>query len=194
MELEASQTRSSLRGVPAMWAETIVLGGVRMLTVWTPEWPPPLTMYWWGAEQGREWINFISIWTWKIIASSVEIQHWTAHIIRQVNCCVIYNPSSSVLDNPCIYIRRGKQTHFPLWRATSRITKLAKKKAYNHSKSFSICRNFGLKAITTVSIYTLSDLGVLSFKLLTVPFKPLHCRLQNDKLANCHVWNHSAKI
>ena len=39
MEMEASQTRSSLQGVPTMWAETIVPGGVRMPTVWTPEWP-----------------------------------------------------------------------------------------------------------------------------------------------------------
>ena len=26
------------------------------------------------------------------------------------------------------------------------------------------------------------------FKLLTVPFKPLHCCLRSDKLVNCHVW------
>ena len=25
------------------------------------------------------------------------------------------------------------------------------------------------------------------FKLLTVPFKPLHCCLRSDKLVNCHV-------
>ena len=26
------------------------------------------------------------------------------------------------------------------------------------------------------------------FKLLTVPFKPLHCCLRSDRLVNCHVW------
>ena len=26
------------------------------------------------------------------------------------------------------------------------------------------------------------------FKLLMVPFKPLHCCLRSDKLVNCHVW------
>ena len=26
------------------------------------------------------------------------------------------------------------------------------------------------------------------FKLLTVPLKPLRCRLRSDKLVNCHVW------
>ena len=26
------------------------------------------------------------------------------------------------------------------------------------------------------------------FKLLTVPFKPLHCCLQSDEFVNCHVW------
>ena len=27
----------------------------------------------------------------------------------------------------------------------------------------------------------------VTFKLLAVPFKPLHCCLRNDKLVNCHV-------
>ena len=51
------------------------------------------------------------------------------------------------------------------------------------------------KTLSAINLATQQETTKLSFssrlrkqfKLLTVPFKPLHCCLRSDKIVNCHV-------
>ena len=78
------------------------------------------------------------------------------------------------LQLPCIRVEE----------AVSWAQRFLTRKFWRKNRSLFMTNKFKRK---TTKLYFSSQVRK-QFKLLAVPFKPLRCCLQNDKLVNCHVW------